>query len=97
MAMKRFRQSVFALLLPALLAGEGVCAQENAIKFNLLPMESDELPAATVSTLSRKLATALDRSQASTEDAYNVFAVRPAITLTGYLSPQYSRYLLSRK
>ena len=80
--MKRFRQSVFALLLPALLAGEGVCAQENAIKFNLLPMESDELPAATVSTLSRKLATALDRSQASTEDAYNVFAVRPAITLT---------------
>lgn len=59
-----------------------MCAQENAIKFNLLPFESDELPAATVSTLSRKLATALDRSQASTEDAYNVFAVRPAITLT---------------
>ena len=70
------------MLLPALLAGEGVCAQENAIKFNLLPMESDELPAPTVSTLSRKLATALDRSQASTEDAYNVFAVRPVITLT---------------
>lgn len=80
--MKRFRQSVFALLLPALLAGEGMCAQENAIKFNLLPFETDELPAATVSTLSRKLATALDRSQASTEDAYNVFAVRPAVTLT---------------
>lgn len=80
--MKRFRQSVFALLLPALLAGEGVCAQENAIKFNLLPFEGDELPAATVSTLSRKLATAFDRSQASTEDACNVFAVRPAITLT---------------
>ena len=70
------------MLLPALLAGEGVCAQENAIKFNLLPMESDELPAPTVSTLSGKLATALDRSQASTEDAYNVFAVRPVITLT---------------
>lgn len=57
-------------------------SQENAIKFNLLPPDSYEIPAAVTSTISRKLATALDRSNATTENTGNVFAIRQEIALT---------------
>lgn len=80
--MNLFRYCVCAIAGSALLAGEPISSQENAIKFNLLPIESNELPAATASALNRKLASALDRSQASTANAYNVFAVRPEVSVT---------------
>lgn len=80
--MKRYLYTIIcALMLSAMTDGGELRGQENAIKFNLLPIENEDLPAATVSTLSRKLASALDRSQASTGNAYNVFAVRPEITI----------------
>jgi len=76
--MKRLLSS---LLLTALCATLRLAAQENAIKFNVLPLEGDGLPAATTSAIGRKLSAALDRSQASTENSGNVFAVRPEITI----------------
>lgn len=76
--MKRLLSS---LLLTALCAASHLSAQENVIKFNVLPLEGDGLPASTASAIGRKLSAALDRSQASTEDAYNVFAVRPEVTI----------------
>lgn len=74
------KRQLLSLLLASVCAFGHVSAQENAIKFNVLPLESEGLPAATASTIARKLTMALDRSQASTENAYNVFAVRPELT-----------------
>lgn len=72
---------LITLFLATVCISASLSAQENAIKFNVLPVEGDELPAATSAVIERKLAAALNRSQASTEDTYNVFAVRPEITL----------------
>ena len=73
----------FTALLPLiLLTAFNMQSQENAIKFNVLPIESSEMPEAVTSTIGRKIATALNRSNAMTENAANVFAIRPEIVVT---------------
>ncbi len=80
--MRLYLYPVTAFLPLILMTAFNMQSQENAIKFNLLPIESSEMPEAVTSTIGRKIATALNRSNAMTENAANVFAIRPEIVVT---------------
>lgn len=58
-----------------------VSADDNVIKFSVCPIESDGVPAATVQVLHDRIIRALDRTQALSDNKFNVFDVRPAITV----------------
>lgn len=80
--MKRHLYIICTLLFISMWAGAGALAQENAIRFTLMPIDSEEVPQATVSVMNRKLLTALDRSQASSLNRHNVFAIFPKLVIT---------------
>lgn len=75
------KSTLTAIVMATLTAATGF-AQENAVKFNVLPLADSELPEQVATAIRSKLITALDRSQASTESRFNVFAVKPEISFT---------------
>ena len=68
-------KSTFATIIMAFITAIPVFSQDNAIKFNVLYPKNTDLPEQVSNVIRSKLITALDRSQASTESNFNVFAV----------------------
>ncbi len=73
-------KSTFATIIMAFITAIPVFSQDNAIKFNVLYPKNTDLPEQVSNVIRSKLITALDRSQASTESNFNVFAVQPEIS-----------------
>ncbi len=75
-------KTVISGVIIAMSASVVSVAQENAVRFNVLPLEGDGMTANVASTIQRKLVSAFDRSKASTESPYNVFAVKVQYDIT---------------
>lgn len=75
-------KTVLTGVIIAMSASVVTVAQENAVRFNVLPLEGDGMSANVASTIQRKLVSAFDRSKASTESPYNVFAVKVQYDIT---------------
>lgn len=75
-------KSIVSGLVIAMAVSATAVAQESAVKFKVLPLEGEGIPTNVVSTIQRKLVSAFDRSKASTENVYNVFAVKVQYDIT---------------
>lgn len=75
-------KSIVSGLVIAMAVSASAVAQESAVKFKVLPLEGDGIPTNVESTIQRKLVSAFDRSKASTENVYNVFAVKVQYEIT---------------
>lgn len=75
-------KSIVSGLVIAMAVSASAVAQESAVKFKVLPLEGEGIPTNVVSTIQRKLVSAFDRSKASTENVYNVFAVKVQYDIT---------------
>lgn len=75
-------KSIVSGLVIAMVASATAVAQESAVKFKVLPLEGDGIPANVASTIQRKIVSAFDRSKASTENIYNAFAVKVQYDIT---------------
>lgn len=75
--MKRFLTSLFALAAIVLLHAQG--AGDN-IRFSLLGVAGEEVPAATATALDTKLRQALNRTGALLDGPDGIFAVRPTLS-----------------